>query len=379
MNVNIAVRPARSHGHGKRFWLKALILAAVCSASPGEPLFLGANAQEFPSRRIEIVAPFPAGGSADLFARVVAQKISNAIGHPVIIEPKPGASGIIGTRSVIDAAPDGYTLLSTSIVSLLVPPSLAEPRPFDPLKDVAPITSLAKVPALLVANPNLRVHTLAALIAYATANPGRVNIGSSGTGTLAHLAAELLKREARIDIFHVPYKGAPPAINDLVAGHVDLMFSDASFFVEHIKAGKLVPLAIATAERIPQLPNVPTTVELGYPGVIADNTFPFRAGKYTACNRGKAEYPCARRSRQPRSAGLLCETDGHTERHENRRFQGVHRVGSGTLDSARKGYCRSRKLERCPVKLMHEPKPRSCHAPLQAASGGASSNHAAAG
>jgi tripartite-type tricarboxylate transporter receptor subunit TctC len=140
MNVNIAVRPARSHGHGKRFWLKALILAAVSSASPGEPLFLRANAQEFPSRRIEIVAPFPAGGSADLFARVVAQKISNFIGHPVIIEPKPGASGIIGTRSVIDAAPDGYTLLSTSVVSLLVPPSLAEPRPFDPLKDVSPIT-----------------------------------------------------------------------------------------------------------------------------------------------------------------------------------------------------------------------------------------------
>jgi tripartite-type tricarboxylate transporter receptor subunit TctC len=273
MNVNIAVRPARSHGHGKRFWLKALILAAVSSASPGEPLFLRANAQEFPSRRIEIVAPFPAGGSADLFARVVAQKISNSIGHPVIIEPKPGASGIIGTRSVIDAAPDGYTLLSTSVVSLLVPPSLAEPRPFDPLKDVSPITSMAKVPALLVANPNLHVHTFAELIAYATANPGRVNIGSSGTGTLAHLAAELLKREVRIDLFHVPYKGAPPAINDLVAGHVDLMFSDASFFVEHIKAGKLVPLAIATAERIPQLPNVPTTVELGYPGVIADNTY----------------------------------------------------------------------------------------------------------
>ena len=173
MNINIAVRPARLNGHGKRHWLKALILAAACSAWVGEPLFLRANAQEFPSRRIEIVAPFPAGGSADLFARVVAHQISNAIGQPVIIEPKPGASGIIGTRSVIDAVPDGYTLLSTSVVSLLVPPSLAEPRPFDPLKDVSPITSMAKVPALLVANPNLRIHTLAELIAYATANPGR--------------------------------------------------------------------------------------------------------------------------------------------------------------------------------------------------------------
>ena len=119
-------------------------------------------------------------------------------------------------------------------------PSLAEPRPFDPLRDVSPITPMAKVPALLVANPNLHVYTFANLIAYATANPGKVDIGSSGTGTLAHLAAELLRREARIDLFHVPYKGAPPAINDLVAGHVDLMFSDASFFVEHIKAGKLV-------------------------------------------------------------------------------------------------------------------------------------------
>jgi tripartite-type tricarboxylate transporter receptor subunit TctC len=219
------------------------------------------------------VAPFPAGGSADLFARIVAQRIGNAVGQPVIIEPKPGASGIIGTRSVIEAAPDGYTLLSTSVVSLLVPPSLAQPRAFDPLKDVAPITSMAKVPALLVANPNLGVHTIAELIKYATANPGKVNIGSSGTGTLAHLAAELLKREARIDIFHVPYKGAPPAITDLVAGHVDLMFSDASFFVEHIKAGRLVPLAIAASERIPQLPDVPTTAEAGYPDLIADNTY----------------------------------------------------------------------------------------------------------
>ncbi len=314
-----------------------LIVPVLCTVALIELLFC-ANADEFPSRRMEIVAPFPAGGSADLFARSVAHKVSNITGQPVIIEPKPGASGMIGTKSVIDAAADGYTLLSTSVVSLLVPPSLTEPRPFDPLNDVAPITSMAKVPALLVANPKLGVHNLSELIKYANANPGKVNIGSSGTGTVAHLAAELLKREAKIDIFHVPYKGAPPAINDLVAGHVDLMFSDASFFMEHIQAGKLLPLAIATRERIAQLPDVPTAVELGYPNLIADNTYSlFAPARTPSTIIEKLNELVLAALADHASAGILLEANGHAGWDENRRFQGIHCRGSATLGTAREG------------------------------------------
>lgn len=232
-----------------------------------------AQDDEFPSRVIKIVAPFPAGGSADYFARVVATKMSSKLGVPVIIDLKPGASGIIGTRFVIGSAPDGYTLLSTSVASILVPPSLVNPRPFDYAKDVAPISAMAKVPSLLVAHPQLGVRTLQDLVKYVQANPGKVNIASSGTGTIAHLAAEMLKREAKLDIVHVPYKGAPPAINDLLGGHAQLMFSDASFFIEHVKAGELVALAAGTSERIPALPNVPTTTESGYPNLVAENVY----------------------------------------------------------------------------------------------------------
>ena len=255
---------------------RRLLLNSVVAATAAVlPLGKGALAQgeKFPSRTIQIVAPFPAGGSADYFARVVAQKMSSKAGVPVIIEPKPGASGIMGTRYVIGSPADGYTLVSTSVASILVPPSLVDPRPFDATKDLAPITAMAKVPSLLVAHPQLGVRTLQELVKYVQANPGKVNIASSGTGTIAHLAAEMLKREAKLNIVHVPYKGAPPAINDLLGGHAQLMFSDASFFIEHIKSGKLVPLAAGATERIPALPNVPTTAEAGYPKLLAENVY----------------------------------------------------------------------------------------------------------
>lgn len=255
----------------RRLLVRFAVAATAVVLTAGQ----GAIAQgdKFPSRTIQIVAPFPAGGSADLFARVVAQRVSAKIGHPVIIDPKPGASGIVGTRHVLSSPPDGYTLVSTSVASLTVPPSLVKPPPFDYTKDVSPITALARVPSLLVAHPQLGVRNIQDLVKYVRANPGKVNIASSGTGTIAHLAAEMLKREAKLDIVHVPYKGAPPALNDLVGGHAQLMFSDASFFIEHIKSGKLVPLAAGSAERIPALPDVPTTAEAGYPQLVAENVY----------------------------------------------------------------------------------------------------------
>jgi tripartite-type tricarboxylate transporter receptor subunit TctC len=243
--------------------------AAVLTAGQGAL----AQSDKFPSKTIQIVAPFPAGGSADHFARVVAQRVSAKVGVPIIIDPKPGASGIVGTRQVLASPADGYTLVSTSVASMTVPPSLVNPRPFHYAKDVAPITALAKVPSLIVAHPSLGVRTLPELVKYVRANPGKVNIASSGTGTIAHLAAEMLKREAKLDIVHVPYKGAPPALNDLLGGHAQLMFSDASFFIEHVKSGKLVPLAAGSSERIPALPDVPTTAEAGYPNLLAENVY----------------------------------------------------------------------------------------------------------
>lgn len=251
--------------------LAATVAALGAVATPFAPVMAQGN--KFPSRTIQIVAPFPAGGSADFFARVVAQRLSDKLGSSVIIEPRPGASGIMGTRHVIGSKPDGYTLVSTSVASVLVPPSLVKPRAFDAMKDVIPITPFAKVPSLLVAHPGLGVRTLPELVKYAKANPGKINIASSGTGTIAHLAAEMLKRETKIDIVHIPYKGAPPAVNDLLGGHAQLMFSDASFFIEHLKSGKLIPLAAGGTERIAALPDVPTTAEAGYPGLVAENIY----------------------------------------------------------------------------------------------------------
>ena len=222
---------------------------------------------------INLVVPFPAGGSADTFVRIMAETMAKQNDINIIVESRPGAAGIIGTRAVVGLKPDGTTLLSTSIVSSLVAPKLVAEPPFDALKDLTPLTPVAEIPALLVVHPSLNIKTFDEFVDYAKNNPHRLNFGNSGTGTLAHLAAELLRRELGVEIEHVPYRGAPPAVSDLIGGHVDAMFSDAAFFIEHIKAGRLVPLAIAAKERLGLLPDVPTMAELGYPDLIAGNIF----------------------------------------------------------------------------------------------------------
>jgi tripartite-type tricarboxylate transporter receptor subunit TctC len=232
-----------------------------------------AQASGYPSRQIQIVVPFPPGGSADYFARSIANKLSPMNGHPIVIENKAGASGIIGTRAVINSPADGHVLLVSSVASVTIPPALTEPPAFDALKDLAPITGIGMVPAVLVVNPSLGITTFADFLKHVKANPAKVNLASSGTGTISHLVAELLMRETGIKILHVPYRGAPPAVTDLLGGHADIMFSDAPFFLEHIKAGKLVPLAVGTSQRSPSLPDVPTTAELGYPAIVASNTY----------------------------------------------------------------------------------------------------------
>ncbi len=232
-----------------------------------------AGAEEFPSRPIHLIVPFPPGGPNDFFARVLGNKLTQMTGQTIVVENRAGAAGTLGVSVVAHAQPDGYTLVLTSMGSLTVFPVIAKHPPYDPSKDLAPITIVAKVPEVLVAIPKLGFHTVADLVTYAKAHPGKINFASAGSGGLPHLAGELLKREAKIDIVHIPYSGAAPAVTDLLAGNVDIVFLDIPVLLPHIQSGKLIPLALGSARRAPTLPNVPTTAEAGYPKVLADNWY----------------------------------------------------------------------------------------------------------
>lgn len=239
-------------------------------AGPAQEL---AQAADYPTRQIQVIVPFPAGGSADYFARAIFNRLPSIVGHPIVIENKAGAGGIIGSKAVIAAPPDGYTLLVSAVASVLVPPHLSSPPTFEALNDLTPITGIGTVPAVLVVRPSLGIKTFAEFLSFARANPGKLNLATSGAGTISHLTGELLMRETGIKIIPVHYRGAPPAVTDMLGDHADFMFSDAPFFLEHIKAGKLIPLAVGTPERSPALPDVPTTKELGYPTIVASNTY----------------------------------------------------------------------------------------------------------
>jgi tripartite-type tricarboxylate transporter receptor subunit TctC len=232
-----------------------------------------AQTPAYPTKPIRIIVPYPAGGPADFFARALAGKLSPLNGQPIVIENRGGAAGTTGTDSVVKSPPDGHTLVLTAGASLIVAPVIAEVRPYDVFKDLATITLVAKVPEAVVVIPTLGVKTLPALVAYAKSNPGKVNFASAGNGGLPHLAGELLKREAGIDIVHIPYKGAAPAVNDLLGGHVEMMFADLPALLPHIQSGALIGLALGSAQRAPMLPDMPTTAEAGFPSVIADNWY----------------------------------------------------------------------------------------------------------
>jgi tripartite-type tricarboxylate transporter receptor subunit TctC len=260
------------------FWSKQLVSAMISVCSIGMMLCMtvvpvSAQGMNYPARQIQVVVPFPPGGSADYFARSIFNRLGSVVGQPIVIENKAGAGGIIGAKSVIASPADGYTLLVSSIASVLVPPYLSTPPAFDARKDLTPVTGIGTVPAVLMVSPTLNVKTFKEFLAYAQANPGKLNLATSGAGTISDLTGELLMRETGVKVVPVHYRGAPPAVTDLLGGHAQFMFSDAPFFLEHIKAGKLVPLAVGTPERSPSLPDVPTTAELGYPSIVASNTY----------------------------------------------------------------------------------------------------------
>jgi len=239
--------------------------AAALAFALGVPLL--AFAQEaYPTRPVRIVVPFAAGGVADALPRIVGEKLSQKWTQPVIVENKVGASGNIGMAEGARAAPDGYTLVLAPAGNLTVNPTLFPKLPFDTYADLTPVTLLAQSPNVLVVHPSVPAKNFRELIAYARANPDKLNFASPGDGSGAHLAGELLKIEAGIKATHVAYKGIAPAVNDLLGGNVQMMFAGISTVLQHVKTGKLVAIAIASPRRNPQLPDVPTVDESGHPG-----------------------------------------------------------------------------------------------------------------
>lgn len=233
---------------------------AVLSALTAVPSL--AAAQEYPTKPITIIVPFPAGGTLDNLTRSLAQKMSDDFKQPVIIDNKPGAGTVIGTEIVARAAPDGYTLGMVAN-SFAINPSLYDNLRYDTVKDFTPVSWVAYTPHLLVANPDVPVKSLADVIATAKSKPGELSFASFGAGTSPHIAIERLKSEAKIDVLHIPYKGQAPALNDLLGGHVDMMFANTPDVLPHVKSGKLRAIALANDTRLESISDVPTFKEAG--------------------------------------------------------------------------------------------------------------------
>ena len=231
------------------------------------------SGQAYPSKPIRIVVPYSAGGPIDLVTRPLAQKLTDALNNPVVVDNRAGANGIIGIDHVAKSPADGYTLVVGSVGSFAINPNVYSKLPFDVLKDFAPVSLFVTVPELLVVHPSLPVTSVKELVALAKARPRQLNYGSSGTGGTPHLAVELLKQAAGIDIVHVPYKGMGPATMDLIGGQVQLAFADLPVLLPHVKAGKLRALAVSTPKRSPNLPDVPTLAEAGYPRIDVKNWY----------------------------------------------------------------------------------------------------------
>ena len=252
---------------------RTLVSLALLAMLPGLALLPGqARAQAFPSKSVRMLIPFPPGGPADIIGRALANRMGPLLGQQVVVENRAGAGGMIAAEAVVKAGPDGYTIMTASAGALVIAQGITQ-VPYDTFRDLAPVTQAVSVPEVLVAIPRLGVSSMAQLIAYAKANPGKVSFASSGNAGIPHLAGELLKREAGIDIVHIPYKGAAPAVTDLLGGQVHIMFADIPVLLPQIQAGKLVPIALGSEQRAPTLPNVPTTAESGLPNVLANNWY----------------------------------------------------------------------------------------------------------
>ncbi|HUL89233.1 MAG TPA: tripartite tricarboxylate transporter substrate binding protein [Pseudolabrys sp.] len=245
--------------------LQFVVLLAV--ALTGMPQV--ARADDYPSRAVNLIVPFPPGGSTTVMARNVADKLSAALGQQIVVENRGGAGGTLGTRFVAKAPPDGYTILLSYTATMAIAPAMNANAGYDPHKDFTPIGMIGFAPNVLVVHPSMPVHSIAELIAYAKAAPAPLQYGSPGVGTVNHLAGEYLASEAGLKLQHVPYKGNGPAISDLLGGHIPMMFLPIPVALGNVKAGTLRALAITTAKRSSLLPDLPTLAESGVPGFDA--------------------------------------------------------------------------------------------------------------
>jgi len=250
--------------------LLGLVFATVL-ATLGVLLSTGARAtaETYPSRQIHLIVPFPPGGGNDAMARIVGDKLGEALGQRVVIENKGGAGGVVGTASVAKAAPDGHTLLLGHTGTLAINPHLYRTISYDPRLDFAPVGQIARIPLVMVVNPSLAARTVQEFIALAKSRPGQLNYASSGVGTGSHLAAELFASRAGISMTHVPYRGTAPGITDLIGGRVEVSFSVVSAAATQVEGGNLRALAVTGSERSPTLPEVPTMAQAGLPGFEA--------------------------------------------------------------------------------------------------------------
>jgi tripartite-type tricarboxylate transporter receptor subunit TctC len=258
----------------------AISMLRACALAPAAALACvlmlwpsAASAQGYPARPIKLVVPFPAGGPADFFSRTLAHGLSGNLGQQVVLENRTGAGGSTGIDSVAKSAPDGYTIGLTSGSVLSALPFMTSKYPFDWQKDLALLTLVARVREVLVVHPSVPVNTLPELVAYAKANPRKISFGSAGTGTFTHMAVELLKIEAKIDVVHVPYRGAAPAVKDLIGGHIQMIVLDTPVLLPHIRSGAVKALAVTSLTRSDALPDVPTTGEVGFKTVLSDNWY----------------------------------------------------------------------------------------------------------
>ncbi len=249
-----------------RFALASLATGFALSLSPA------ADAGGYPEKALRLIVPFPPGAGTDMFGRTIAQKLNEHMGQSVVVENKPGGGATLGTDVVAKSQPDGYTLL-LSTTSHAINPSVYPSLPYDTLKDFATVTEVATVPTVLIVHPSVPVKTVQQLVLFAKAHPGALNVGSSGSGTVFHLAAEMLKSMAGIDMVHVPFKGGGPALAALLGGEVNVLFETTLTVAPQAKAGKLRPLAVGTLTRSSVFPELPTIAESGFPGFSAENWY----------------------------------------------------------------------------------------------------------
>jgi tripartite-type tricarboxylate transporter receptor subunit TctC len=244
-----------------------LHLAAGAAALPAASRF--AKAQTWPARQITLIAPWPAGGAIDALCRIMAPGLAERLGKPIVVENRPGAGSVLGVAVGARAAPDGYTLTMAGSGSLAIGVTLNKTMPYDPLRDVTPIAFTGYIPFILVCNPALPVNSVTDLISYARNNPGKLSFASGGPGSPHHLLMEVLKSMAGIEMTHVPYKGSAPALTDVIAGHLPLLFSDTIPSLPMIREGKVRALGVSTAARLPSAPDIPPIAEVGLPGFDA--------------------------------------------------------------------------------------------------------------